>query len=195
MSDGGLEFEVNEDVPHLGGSINIGDPATYCPSVWDYTISRFGIGSVLDLGSGCGNASLYFHKKGLKTIAIDGLSKSIEKSLYPTIEHDITRSAVHTRVDLVHCQEVVEHIEEKYLGNLLNSLLSGKIILMTHAVPGQEGYHHVNLQTSDYWIRQLNSVGCAILVEDSNRIRKLAERDGAIFMANTGLVFVNNSRS
>ena len=195
MNSSGLQFETSASAPHLGGSINIGDPATHCPSVWDYIISRFGISSVLDLGSGCGNAALYFHGKGLKVVAVDGLPQSVEKSLYPAIELDVTRNAVHTRVDLVHCQEVVEHIEELFLDNLLNSLLSGKIILMTHAVPGQDGYHHVNLQTSDYWIHHMTRVGCTVLIDDSNRVRKLAERDGAVFMAATGLVFLNNSRS
>ena len=74
------------------------------------------------------------------------------------------------------------------------SLRSGKIILITHAVPGQGGYHHVNLQTSDYWIHHMGLAGCSVLVADSLRIRQIAKEEGAVFMANTGLLFVNNAR-
>jgi SAM-dependent methyltransferase len=157
-------------------------------------IGRFGVTSVLDLGSGCGNASLYFYKRGLQVLAVDGFPDNVLQSLYPAIEHDITKSAVLTNVDLVHCQEVVEHISEAYLDNLLASLLTGKIVLMTHALPGQLGHHHVNLQVPEYWISHIEARGGAFLEEDSNRIRKLAAHDGAIYMERTGLVFSNTNR-
>lgn len=189
----GLDFAEGSH-PHLGGSIKAGDPFTYCPSVWDYVISRFGVDSVLDLGSGCGNASSYFHKKGLKVIAIEGNVPSVAAAIYPTIHHDLTESPVITRVDLVYCQEVVEHIEETYVDNVIASLLTGRIILMTHALPGQDGIHHVNLQPPQYWIGQIEARGGKYLEEDSERIRKLAGADGAVYMAHTGLVFSNSAR-
>jgi SAM-dependent methyltransferase len=182
------------DVPHLGGNIMEGDPNTYSPSVWDYAISRFGIESVLDLGSGIGNASHFFFKRGMKVLAVDGLEHNVEKAIFPTLLHDITKGPIRARVDLVHCQEVVEHIEEKYLDSLLQSLMVGKFILMTHAVPGQGGHHHVNLQSTEYWIDHLSRRGCHVLVDDSNRIRKLAENDGAIYLAATGLLLANGHR-
>ena len=118
--------------PTPWGDITEGDPFTYSPLVWDYIIDRFCITSALDLGSGCGNASFYMHKKGVRVVAVDGFRNSIEVSLYPAIQqHDLTIGAVFTRVDLVHCQEVVEHIEEEYLGNILDSFACGKYVLMT----------------------------------------------------------------
>ncbi|NTF59362.1 class I SAM-dependent methyltransferase [Agrobacterium rhizogenes] len=182
---------IIENQPHLGGNIKFGDPYTSCPTVWDYLLSRFGTQSVLDIGSGTGNASDFFYRKGVKVIAIDGLQENIDKSIYPTVLHDLTVAPVRCKVDLVYCQEVVEHIEEKYLDNILKSLCCGKIIVMTHALPGQEGYHHVNLQPPQYWIDHLQNLGCYVLAEDTNRIRLLAERDGAIYMKETGLVFAN----
>ncbi len=107
--------------------------------------------------------------------------------------HDLTKGAIHTKVDLVHCHEVVEHIEEQFLENLLDSLKCGKYILMTHAVPNQDGHHHVNCQPSSYWITHLARKNCVLLEGDSIRVRKLAENDGAIYMANTGMVFHNTS--
>jgi hypothetical protein len=134
------------------------------------------------------------HKKGVRVVAVDGFRNSIEVSLYPAIQHDLTIGAVFTRVDLVHCQEVVEHIEEEYLGNILDSFACGKYVLMTHAVPGQGGYHHVNCQPSEYWIAHLSERGFRLLEEDTNRIRVLAKRDGAAYLANTGMVFSNGAR-
>ncbi|HLI65252.1 MAG TPA: methyltransferase domain-containing protein [Caulobacteraceae bacterium] len=185
---------ADQSAPHLGGNIMEGDPQTYAPSVWDYTISRFGIESVLDLGSGVGNAAHYFFKRGLKVIAVDGFEHNIEHAIFPTVLHDLTKGPVRARVDLVHCQEVVEHIEEDYLEFLLDSLTAGRFILMTHALPGQGGHHHVNLQPPEYWIDHLGRRGCHVLPDDSNRIRKLANDDGAIYLAATGLLLANGRR-
>lgn len=179
---------------HLGGNLREGDPYTFCPSVWDYLIRRFSIRSVMDLGSGMGYASDYFHRKDLQVLAVEGLRDNVNRSVYPAICHDITVAPVSTKVDLVHCQEVVEHIEEAYLDNLLESLACGRIIVMTNALPGQGGHHHVNEQPTEYWVRHLAAKGCELLIEDSNRIRKLAAQDGATYMAQTGIVLANKSR-
>jgi hypothetical protein len=64
--------------------------------------------------------------------------------------------------------------------------MTGKIILMTHAKPGPPGYHHVNLQPSEYWVDALTRRGCSLQVEDTNRIRRLAKQDDARYMADTG---------
>jgi hypothetical protein len=106
----------------------------------------------------------------------------------------LTAGEVFTRVDLVYCQEVVEHIDEKDLGNDLNSFASGKYVLMTHALPGQGGYHHVNCQPSDYWIDHLSERGFRLLAEDTHRISVLAQRDGATYLTNTGMIFENGAR-
>jgi SAM-dependent methyltransferase len=190
----GLEGAASSETPHLGGNITVGDPFTFCPLAWRYVTTRFCVKSVLDLGSGCGNASFFFHKEGLQVLAVDGLAANINRSLYPAVMLDLTRDPINTSVDLVHCQEVVEHIAEQFLGNLLSSLTTGKYILMTHALPGQGGHHHVNEQLPAYWIDHLKRVGCDLLVEDTLRIRKLAALDDACYLANTGLLFCNKSR-
>jgi len=194
MSYAGLTNAFSADQPHLGGNIKAGDPFTYFPSGWDYVIQRFAIDSILDLGSGCGYASDYFWRKGRKVLAVEGFVNNVSNSVYPAIVHDLTKGPVITTVDLVYCHEVVEHIEEKFLDNLLTSLLAGKIIIMTHALPGQGGYHHVNEQPSEYWIAHLQARGCNFMAEDSERIRLLAKQDGAKFMAKTGMLFANSVR-
>jgi SAM-dependent methyltransferase len=194
MSYKGLNLAASDAAPHLGGNVKIGDPFTYCPSVWDYLISRFGVESAMDLGSGTGIAAAYLSRKGVKVIAVDGLTDNIQHSIYPAVMHDLTKGPVVTKVDLVHCQEVVEHIEEQYLENVLASLMSGKVIAITHALPGQDGYHHVNLQHADYWVSHLARWGAVLLEEDTRRVKILAEKDGAPYMAASALVFCNQRR-
>jgi hypothetical protein len=129
----------------------------------------------------------------MQVLAVDGLVYNVDKAIYPTLLCDLTKSSVHCKVDLVHCQEVVEHIEEKYIDNLLKSLACGKYIVMTNALPNQGGYHHVNEQTTEYWIEHLRKRNYEVLIEDSNRVRALAAKDGARYLAATGLVLVDKS--
>lgn len=194
MADPHWREVVSSDAPHLGGNIRFGDPDTFSPKVWDFVIDRFGIRSVLDLGSGVGNAAQYFSRKGLSVVAVDGLRENVEMAIFPTVLCDLTKEPVVTQVDLVHCQEVVEHIEEEYLENLLSSLMCGKYILMTNALPGQLGHHHVNLQPTEYWIDHLVRRGCQLLALDSNRVRALAQSDGAPYLAATGTLYANSHR-
>ena len=188
-----MNYVNDPATPHRGGHVKEGDAWCHCPSVWDYVIDRFGIKSVLDLGSGMGHASAYFFRYGLAVVSVDGLTENVDEAIYPAIRCDLTKDRVYTRVDLVHCHEVVEHIEAQFLDNLLSSLTCGKFILMTHAGPGQNGYHHVNLQPQEYWVNHLRDRNCHLLEEDTKRIRELAQKEGAGHMARSGLLLVNRS--
>jgi hypothetical protein len=193
MTYEGLSFKADGAEPHLGGNVAEGDPFTFSPAVWGYVIDRFAVSSVLDLGSGVGYASEYFFRKGVRVLAVDGLGENVRVAVYPTLKVDLCKAPVSCRVDLVHCQEVVEHIEERHLDNLLSSLCCGKYVLMTHALPGQQGHHHVNLQPREYWVRHMRRRGYSYLEEDSNRIRQLAAGEGARYVAASGLIFAASS--
>jgi hypothetical protein len=152
-------------------------------------IERFCVKSVLDLGSGIGNAANFFFGKGMRTLAVEGLRENVKAAYYPTLHHDLSNGPVVTDVDLVHCHEVAEHIAEEYLDNLISSLTCGRVILMTHALPGQTGHHHVNLKPMDYWVQHVSDRGYNLLHEDTDRIRLLAAQERAIYMHNSGLLF------
>ncbi len=194
MSYRGLTTAYVDEASHLGGNIRGGDPFTWCPEVWNYVVERFGIASVIDLGSGAGNAALYFHRRGLQVCAVDGLDENIEKAIYPTIKHDMTTGPFIGKFDLIHCQEVVEHIDAAFLPHLLTTFASAKFVLMTHAVPGQRGFHHVNCQPTAYWIHHLSAISFSLLEEDTRRIRAIAKAEGAKYMRDTGLMFANAKR-
>lgn len=191
MSYQGLRNIVSTASPHLGGNLDSGDPFSFSPRCWDYLIRRFCVQSILDLGSGLGEASFYFHSKGMAVIAVDGLSENINHAAYPTVRVDLSQTHVETRVDLVHCQEFVEHVSEKFVDNIIKSFQSGKFLCMTHAFPGQGGHHHVNEQPPEYWIKLLSENGFCLLQEDTKRVRSFAAEDGATYLSKSGLVFRN----
>lgn len=184
---------TDENKPHLGGNIIERDPASFCPQAWRYVVDKYAIKSILDVGSGIGHAALWFQEQGLEITAIEGLPENVKNSQVPAIEHDLTSAPFVKLVDLVNCVEVVEHIEEKFIENLLDTLCSGTYIFMTHATPRQKGWHHVNCQPTEYWVNHLANRNYTLLYEDSVAIKKLAEGDGAIHIARTGMLFKRNS--
>lgn len=187
-------YATDDNNTHLGGNILEGDPFTYSPYVWDYLVDRFAVESVLDLGSGLGYSSKYFHKKDCKVIAVDGMDSNVQNAVFPTIKHDLTNGPVKCKVDLVHCQEVAEHIDKEYVSNLMLSLACGKFVLFTHALPGQLGHHHVNLQPPEYWKSLFALYNMVEMPEDTKRVRLMADMDNAPYVRDTGMVFVNRGR-
>jgi len=179
--------------PHVGGNIFVGDPCTHSPKVWDYLVDRFAIKSMMDLCSGMGYAASYFLSLGVPALAVDGLYSNARNAVYPTIHHDLTHYAVVTRVDLVICIETVEHIEARYLSNVLGSLACGKFVVLSHAFPNQGGFHHVNCQSETYWIENMANHGFSLLDIDTQRVRVIAGSEGAEHLARSGLVFYNKN--
>lgn len=187
-----VKYVVDESKPHLGGNFADGDPACWCPRSWKYIFNKYDIKTAMDIGSGCGHAAKFFSDQGVETTAIEGLKENVDTAIYPTQLHDLTTGSYTQPVDFTNCIEVVEHIEEKFIDNLMTTLCQGKYVLITHAVPKQKGWHHVNCQPSEYWIEHFNKRGYRLLEEDSKIIRQLAEEDGGKHIARNGMLFVRN---
>jgi SAM-dependent methyltransferase len=175
--------------PSLGGNVIGGDPNTYHPALWAYVVERFGITSMLDVGCGEGHCVQYFADLGVRAIGFDGLRSNVERAVTPIACHDLRRRPFIRPVDLVHCCEVVEHIEERFLSNLLRTLASGRVIVMTHAVPGQTGYHHVNCQPSSYWIEKLERRGYRYLEQETEEGKaRIADSGTWTYFMQSGLI-------
>ena len=98
-------------------------------------------------------------------------------------------------LDAVWCCEVVEHIDEQYLDNLLRTLTQGRVLLMTHAFPYQSGHHHVNCQKDTYWIEHIRGYGMnydPLATEESREVSKLdcLDANGYNHWVRSGLIFV-----
>lgn len=185
-----------ENKPHLGGYIvgltNHGDPNTYSTEIWDWMFES-GIRSVIDVGCGEGHSTKYFLSKGIECIGIEGGENAYRNSPVKNniFLHDFTEGVFVTDkiYDAVWCCEFVEHIEEKYMGNFLETFKRANKIFMTHATPGQEGYHHVNCKENSYWIEKLEKIGFSYNQEISFYLRNLTDK---IHVKNNLLVFQRN---
>jgi SAM-dependent methyltransferase len=183
---------INTDFPHLGGNIRGGDVYTWCPAVWDYLIYSFQPESLLDIGCGEGYLIEYFKKRGVRVAGIDGLPEnrdnapaSVRDDIYI---NDYTKGRyIETYFDMVISCEFVEHIEQKYEMNYLSQFINCRVLVFTHALPGQGGYHHVNCQSSRYWKDRLTGLGMTYHDEHTRNCRLLGKKK--LWLST--LVFIN----
>ena len=173
-------MHVDEARPHLGGYLRGGDPGSFCPRLWKWLIENEGVSAMIDVGCGEGSAVRWFREHGCQVIGIDG----IEQDDPDITTHDYTTGPWPFRVrgtrmeaatDLIWCCEFVEHVEERYIPNFLETFLMGELVLMTHAKPGQGGHHHVNCQPSEYWIERLSEIDFVFDQELTEKTHELVE--------------------
>jgi Methyltransferase domain len=162
---------------HLGGYWKGGDPNTFCPELWQSVVKEYGVTSVIDVGCGEGHSTKFFSELGLTARGIEGGALAFKHSVVPhlTVRHDYTKGPYvpDREFDLVWCCEFVEHVEERYVANFLATFSVARYCLMTHAFPGQTGYHHVNCQPAEYWIARLAAVGFRYDEAVTARLRSL----------------------
>lgn len=181
---------------HLGGYIPGGDPATYYPELWAWLVKERGVQSVIDVGCGDGVAVDFFLTLGCQVLGVDGIPQE-----HPSIiEHDFTREPFVPAIadeepdtfDLCWCCEFVEHVAEEFIGNFLVTFTCADLVLMTHAEPGQAGWHHVNNQWSTYWIERLDEVGFSLDKELTNKTRNMSRMNDSAWnhYSRSGLAFV-----
>lgn len=193
---------------HLGGYVPGGDPDTWYPDLWRWLIDDQGVKSMIDVGCGEGQTIDWFAANGCDVIGIDGIDQN-----HPDfVKHDYTtgrllanprvgrtskaqNTAPHEWADLCWSAEFVEHVEERYVPNFLDTFACAKLVMMTHAVPGQGGWHHVNCRTSDYWIGAMAAVGYQLDHAMTTLTRALAAANGQAtnYYRDTGLAFRKNA--
>ena len=181
---------VDTSQKDLGGNLHHGDAQTITPGLWRALIDRFAPRSILDVGAGEGHALAFFNRMGVVAHGFDGLMRNVTAAKFPIALHDLKTGPYIYPCDLVHCVEVVEHVDEAYLDNLLTTLANAPVIVMTHALPDQRGHHHVNAQPEAYWIGNLSDRGYKPAI-DNDYFREIAHREKPdSYFAQSGLVFL-----
>lgn len=171
-----------EQEPHLGGYIHGGDYHTYMNEIWDWMIDN-GVKSVIDVGCGEGYSTKYFYDHGCKVLGIEGGINAYNNNVIKEhiVLHDYTKGSYITddTYDAIWSCEFVEHVEEKYMSNFLDTFLCADKIFMTHANIGQDGYHHVNCKPEQYWISNIENIGFKFNKELSVYLRSISQKDHA----------------
>lgn len=178
---------------HLGGNILGGDPNTFYPKLWDFFINKYRPKNILDIGCGEGYSLNHFRDKGIRTVGVDGIKENISQCIRMghgghVVDFTLSPFLGNEMFDFGWCCEVVEHIEEKYVQNIIDSFKYCKILAMTHAVPRQGGYHHVNCQPSSYWISLMEKNGFNLLEKDTLKSKNF---DGNPYYNKSGMIFEN----
>jgi SAM-dependent methyltransferase len=178
---------------HLGG--NSDKDSTYYPKLYDYCILNYDIKTMIDIGCGRGRTARYFYDKGIIVTAVDGLeynTSQMNDIQVTKIVHDFSIGGLEIKnhFDFGWCCEVLEHIDEKYVDNILILFRNCKRIGITHALPGQRGYHHVNCKPPEYWIDKIRKIDFTFNEKETSITKSLSHG----FYQKTGMIFDNNSR-
>ncbi|MEM9822423.1 MAG: methyltransferase domain-containing protein [Bacteroidota bacterium] len=189
-------MEISEG--HLGGYIiDKPAPGTWCPEIWDWCVKDLGVESMLDVGCGMGFVMEYFAQSGVASFGVDGSPSAIEKNVMDAAllkKHDFTLGPWQPEraYDLVWSSEFLEHVEQQYEPNFFVTFQAArKYLMVTFAVPGQGGHHHVNEQYGEYWIKRFAEIGFAYDDELTQKARQLLPQQGMKGMQfrDKGLVF------
>jgi hypothetical protein len=122
---------------------------------------------------------------------VEGCQQAIDANPLKSFvtRHDFTEDVYNDAgFDLVWCCEVLEHIEETFLRNVLRSI-DANVIAITAAKPGQQGYHHVNCQPEDYWRGAFAAYGYKYEAERTSEYRRLITPPQGWWFRQNGMIF------
>jgi hypothetical protein len=160
---GGCNFIVDPQKPHLGGNMGGGDQGTdFSKDLWPWMVAKYKPKRILDVGCAEGHALRAFRALGVETVGLEGLPQNASKCPPPVIVHDLTLGSRQVQdIDLIWCCDVVEHIEERFVENILNTFRCADIVALCHGTESMahSGWHHVNNQTVGYWAEKMRSAG------------------------------------
>ena len=178
--------------PHLGGHEN---ETHLDEGVLDYMIKKFGVQSYLDIGCGPGGMVELAASKGLRVMGIDGDHTLVRTVPEHFLLHDYTTGPAPVPDgiwDMGWSCEFLEHVEERYMDNFMDTFKKCKRIVVTHAFPGQGGHHHVNEREPNYWFQEFGKRGFFLDMNSTDDIRK-ASTMVQRYIRVSGMVFFNSN--
>jgi len=186
---------ASKELAPIGVPIPHGDPASWTPKLWAWIYEILAVRSMCDVGCGEGHAAGYFLERNCEVIGVDGSVLAQQDSRIPGhhLLHDFTKGPfIPTQTfDLVWSCEFIEHVEACYESHFLATFSrSHKYVMFTYAEPGQAGWHHVNCQPEEYWIKRLADLG---FLYDLDLTQKSRHETEPGHFKDRGLVFVKKT--
>lgn len=164
-----------------------------------FLIARFGIKSFLDIGCGPGGMVRKAMELGLDATGIDG-DATLDFIGLNVIIHDFYAGPppLTREYDLGWCVEFLEHIDEKYLPNVIEAFRHCKYLVCTASQVKGKNRYHVNVHTTPWWIMKMQDNGFR---DDSNvnGALKVASTMGHTpgrhesFLQETGVFYYNDA--
>ena len=180
--------------PHLGGH----QGKTHIDEGALQWLVNLGIKSFIDIGCGPGGMVELAKNKGLRTIGVDGDYTLTRFDPNYFVIHDYTKGSpiIHEDYDVAWSVEFLEHVEEKYMANYMDTFKCAKSAVVTYAPPGWNGHHHVNLQEEYYWIARFEENGFKLDESRTKYLRhnstlNLGKKGKKAFVKIRGLYFNN----
>jgi hypothetical protein len=168
---------------HLGGHMGV----THIDrGAVEWLKEKFGVRSMVDIGCGPGGMQQVALELGIEWMGIDG--DPLIKNEH-VITHDYTlRPLKVPRVDLAWSVEFLEHVAEKHIKSFMATFSCARHVCVTHALPGKPGWHHVNCQPPEYWIKVFTEHGFSFdkITTEEIRQKSSMKRD---FVRKNGLFF------
>ena len=165
----------------------------------EWAKATFGIQSMIDVGCGPGGMVELANNIGIKATGIDGDYTLDRYDNSKFIIHDFTKGPVPIteNYDLAWSAEFVEHVYEEYIPNYVQAMQQAKYLIMTYAPIGHGGYHHVNENTQEYWIKTMSKYNFTYDENLTNQMRQsstMGKKKKHQFVKKTGLLFRNEQR-
>ncbi len=150
-----------------------------------YLKDKYDIKTMVDIGCGPGGMVTAAETMGIVALGIDG-----DSIVEPQVLHDFTKGMAELpeSFDLGWSVEFLEHVDEQYMDNYMDVFQRCKYVVCTAAPPGKSGHHHVNCQTTKYWIRKFYDYGLHYDSEETDYIREHSSMTRE-FMRNYGMFY------
>lgn len=147
-----------------------------------------GVKNIIDLGCGPGKYVKFLKEYGLDTIGVDGNPGTKEFNSELLVADLAEPQDFGKKWDAVMSLEVGEHIPKEFEKTFLDNIKkhSTKWVVLSWAVPKQNGFGHVNCQPNDYIISEMAASGFVFQPDKTAGLRK----DASLFwFKNTIMVF------
>ena len=147
---------------------------------------------VIDLGCGLATYLRYLHDIGFTDLTgVEG-TKLNTFEFGNIIVHDLSTPLELGKKGNVICLEVGEHIAKEYedvvIDNICKLCADDGFIIMSWAIPTQDGIGHVNCQHNIYILDKIVKKGFSLLLDDTLKVRGVVE-DRLNYFRNTLMVF------